>query len=168
MPRTIGGGRRWEPRRSCRWPRGRALRVRRSSTCGREQCPISRGSAATSRWWQRPRSSGSRGSRATRDGRKHTRLLSAANSPFRQDYQGEDEQGQQVPIMTVFKRWPDGMIRLHWASELLFEPTDPGQDMRHLGTVEPLWTLFDLTPGGRPDANEEIEYDCCHSNGRSA
>jgi len=60
--------------------------------------------------------------------------------------------------MTVFKRWPDGAIRLHWASELLFEPADPGQDMRHMGTVEPLWTLFDLTPGGRPSADEQMDY----------
>jgi hypothetical protein len=35
-------------------------------------------------------------------------------------------------------------------SELVFAPTDPGHDTRHLGTVEPLWTLFDLTPAGRP------------------
>jgi predicted dithiol-disulfide oxidoreductase (DUF899 family) len=34
--------------------------------------------------------------------------------------------------------------------------------MRHLGTVEPLWTLFDLTPGGRPTGDEQLEYDCCH------
>lgn len=40
--------------------------------------------------------------------------------------------------MTVFNRDPDGTIRLHWASELLFESPDPGQDQRHLGTVEPL------------------------------
>jgi predicted dithiol-disulfide oxidoreductase (DUF899 family) len=101
-------------------------------------------------------------------GWKHIRLLSAANNTFKRDYHGEDADGQQVPIMTVFKRWPDGVIRLHWASELLFEPTDPGQDPRHMGTVEPLWTLFDLTPGGRPNADEQIEYDCCHPNGRSA
>jgi hypothetical protein len=101
-------------------------------------------------------------------GWKHIRLLSAANNTFKRDYRGEDAEGQQVPIITVFKRWPDGAIRLHWASELLFEPTDPGQDIRHMGTVEPLWTLFDLTPGGRPNADEQIEYDCCHSNGRSA
>jgi predicted dithiol-disulfide oxidoreductase (DUF899 family) len=31
-----------------------------------------------------------------------------------------------------------------------------------MGTVEPLWTLFDLTPGGRPKADEQFEYDCCH------
>jgi predicted dithiol-disulfide oxidoreductase (DUF899 family) len=101
-------------------------------------------------------------------GWKHIRLLSAAHNTFKRDYRGEDAEGQQVPIMTVFKRWPDGAIRLHWASELVFEPTDPGQDMRHLGTVEPLWTLFDLTPGGRPKSDEQIEYDCCHSSERSA
>lgn len=94
-------------------------------------------------------------------GWKHIRLLSAANNTFKRDYRGEDADGQQVPIMTVFKRWPDGAIRLHWASELLFEPVDRGQDTRHLGTVEPLWTLFDLTPGGRPNADEQIQYDCC-------
>jgi predicted dithiol-disulfide oxidoreductase (DUF899 family) len=96
-------------------------------------------------------------------GWKHVRLLSASNNSFKRDYRGEDADGQQAPIMTVFKRWPDGTIRLHWASELLFGPTDPGQDPRHMGTVEPVWTLFDLTPGGRPKAEEQIEYDCCHS-----
>jgi predicted dithiol-disulfide oxidoreductase (DUF899 family) len=100
-------------------------------------------------------------------GWKHIRLLSAANNTFKRDYHGEDESGQQVPIMTVFKRWPDGTIRLHWASELLFEPADPGQDPRHMGTVEPLWTLFDLTPGGRPNKLEQLEYDCCRPNGPS-
>jgi hypothetical protein len=59
-------------------------------------------------------------------------------------YAGEDHQvetgtadgadGQPVPILTVFKRWPDGTIRLHWASELIFAPPEPGQDPRHLGT----------------------------------
>jgi len=52
---------------------------------------------------------------------------------------------------------------LHWASELIHAPSEPGQHPRHLGTVEPLWTLFDLTPGGRPNADEQIEYSCCHS-----
>ena len=94
-------------------------------------------------------------------GWKHVRLLSAGGSSFRRDYGGDSADGEAVPIMTVFKRWPDGTIRLHWASELVFEPSEPGQDMRHLGTVEPLWTLFDLTPGGRPQADEQIDYPCC-------
>lgn len=101
-------------------------------------------------------------------GWRHVRLLSAANCSFRRDYHGDDVEGQPVPLMTVFKRWPDGRIRLHWASELFFAPADPGQNQRHLGTVEPLWTLFDLTPGGRPAADVLIEYDCCGSSPSTA
>lgn len=94
-------------------------------------------------------------------GWKHARLLSAAGNSFRRDYGGDGADGEPVPIMTVFRRDAHGTIRLHWASELVFEPSDPGQDMRHLGTVEPLWTLFDLTPGGRPAADEQLTYGCC-------
>jgi predicted dithiol-disulfide oxidoreductase (DUF899 family) len=57
------------------------------------------------------------------------------------------------------------VIRLSGGSELLFLPTEPGQDPRHLGTVEPMWTLLDLTPVGRPDADEQIEYECCGPEG---
>jgi predicted dithiol-disulfide oxidoreductase (DUF899 family) len=87
------------------------------------------------------------------------KLLSAANNSFKRDYHGEDDEGQQLPILTVFHKGLDGVIRLSWASELLFMPTEPKQDPRHVGTVEPMWTLLDLTPGGRPDANEQIEYE---------
>jgi hypothetical protein len=41
---------------------------------------------------------------------------------------------------------------------LIHELLDPGQDPRHLGTVEPLWTLFGLTPAGRQARDEQIEY----------
>ena len=96
-------------------------------------------------------------------GWRHTRLLSANGNDFRKDYGGDDAHGEPVPMMTVFKRSPDGTIRLHWASELVHAPADPQQDMRHLGTVEPLWTLFDLTPNGRPSGNELMDYSCCHT-----
>jgi predicted dithiol-disulfide oxidoreductase (DUF899 family) len=96
-------------------------------------------------------------------GWKHLRLLSGAHNGFRRDYGGDDAEGNPWPVMTVFKKWPDGTIRFHWASELLYLPKDPGQDPRHLGTLEPIWTLFDLTPGGRPQADEQLQYDdCCH------
>lgn len=94
-------------------------------------------------------------------GWKNVRLLSAGAGSFRKDYGGEDADGEPVPLMTVFKRAGDATMRLHWASELVFEAPDPGQDMRHLGTVEPLWTLFDLTPRGRPPADEQLQYGCC-------
>jgi predicted dithiol-disulfide oxidoreductase (DUF899 family) len=95
---------------------------------------------------------------AAHRGWRNLKLLSAANSSFKRDYRGEDDKGQQVPILTVFHKGPDGVTRLSWASELLFEPSEPGQDPRHLGTVEPMWTLLDLTPGGRPNANEQLDY----------
>ena len=108
---------------------------------------------------------------ATHRGWCNLKLLSAANNRFKRDYHGEDDEGQQVPILTVFHKDPDGIIRLSWASELLFMPTEPKQDPRHVGTVEPMWTLLDLTPGGRPDANEQMEYECCrtevHANSQS-
>ena len=94
-------------------------------------------------------------------GWRHIRLLSSANNSFRRDYHGEDREGQQQPVMTVFKRDADGSIRFFWASELMFAPADPGQDPRAAGTIEPFWNMFDLTPGGRPDFNEQLQYDCC-------
>jgi predicted dithiol-disulfide oxidoreductase (DUF899 family) len=66
-----------------------------------------------------------------------------------------------MPILTVFQKGDDGAVRLSWASALLYAPVEPGQDPRHVGTVEPMWTLLDLTPRGRPDENEQFEYDCC-------
>jgi hypothetical protein len=45
---------------------------------------------------------------------------------------------------------------------LQYEPTEPGQDPRHCGTVEPTWNLLDLTPDGRPSADEQFNYGCCH------
>ena len=96
-------------------------------------------------------------------GWRHLKLLSAAGNSFKRDYHGEDEQGQQMPIITVFHKDADGVIRLSWASELLFEPNEPGQDPRHAGTVEPIWTLLDLTVSGRPESDERFDYDCCHA-----
>jgi len=95
---------------------------------------------------------------AAHRGWRNLKLLSAAGNSFKRDYHGEDKKGQQQPIITVFYKGSDGVIRLSWASELLFEPTEPGQDPRHAGTVEPMWTLLDLTPRGRPNAEEQMEY----------
>ncbi|WP_035359876.1 DUF899 family protein [Edaphobacter aggregans] len=95
-------------------------------------------------------------------GWKHLRLLSAENNTFKRDYHGEDADGSQMPNMSVFHRESNGEIRHTWSSELLDEPTDPGQDPRHLGTLEPLWNIFDLTPEGRPkDWEEQMQYHCC-------
>ena len=82
-------------------------------------------------------------------GWRHLRLLSSADNTYNRDYHGETEDGsQQLPMLNVFHR-DGGTIRHFWGSELLFEPSDPGQDPRHGETIDPLWNLFDLTPEGR-------------------
>jgi len=86
------------------------------------------------------------------------RLLSSAGNTYNRDYLAETEEGSQMPILNVFHRDGD-VIRHFWASELLFAPTDPGQDARHVGDLEPIWNLFDLTPEGRPDRYELFSYD---------
>jgi predicted dithiol-disulfide oxidoreductase (DUF899 family) len=90
------------------------------------------------------------------------RLLSSAGTRFKRDYHAEDEDGQQLPMTLVFKRGADGTISLFWASDLVWADSDPGQDPRAAGTIEPFWNLFDLIPGGRPDFIEQMQYDCCH------
>jgi predicted dithiol-disulfide oxidoreductase (DUF899 family) len=90
-------------------------------------------------------------------GWRRLRLLSSAGNAYNRDYLAETAEGAQRPMLNVFHR--DGeRIRHFWASELLYAPTDPGQDPRHVGTLEPVWNLFDLTPEGRPDWDEQLSY----------
>jgi predicted dithiol-disulfide oxidoreductase (DUF899 family) len=91
-------------------------------------------------------------------GWRRLRLLSAAANSYNRDYHAETAEGVQRPMLNVFHRDPD-TIRHFWASELLDAPTDDAQEPRHVGTVEPLWNLFDFTPEGRPnDWYEQLSY----------
>jgi predicted dithiol-disulfide oxidoreductase (DUF899 family) len=95
---------------------------------------------------------------ASERGWRRLRLLSSAGSTYNRDYFGETAEGHQRPMLNVFHRDGD-TIRHFWGSELLYAPTDPGQDPRHVGTIEPLWNLFDLTPEGRgTDWDEQLNY----------
>ncbi|MBV9422161.1 MAG: DUF899 family protein [Solirubrobacterales bacterium] len=86
------------------------------------------------------------------------RFLSSATNDFNIDYHAETPDGTQRPMLTVFHRQGD-VIRHFWSSELFYAPTDPGQDPRHVGTLEPLWNILDLTPDGRPqDWTEQLSY----------
>jgi len=90
-------------------------------------------------------------------GWRRLRLLSSAANSYNRDYRGETD-GWQMPMLNVF-RCERGTIYHFWGSELLYAPTDPGQDPRHVGTIEPLWNLFDLTPDGRgTDWEEQLSY----------
>lgn len=86
------------------------------------------------------------------------RLLSSAGNTYNRDYLAETPEGAQRPMLNVFHR-DGGTIRHFWGSELFYAPWDPGQDPRHVGTLEPLWNMFDLTPEGRPDWDEQLSYD---------
>jgi predicted dithiol-disulfide oxidoreductase (DUF899 family) len=91
-------------------------------------------------------------------GWRRVRLLSSAGNTYNPDYLAETPEGAQRPMLNVFHR--DGeTIRHFWGSELFYAPWDPGQDPRHVGTLEPLWNLFDLTPEGRPNWDEQLSYD---------
>jgi predicted dithiol-disulfide oxidoreductase (DUF899 family) len=90
-------------------------------------------------------------------GWRNLRLLSSAGNSYNRDYLGETADGSQLPMLNVFHR--DGeTIRHFWGAELTYAPMDPGQDHRSVGTLEPLWNLFDLTLEGRPDWDEQLTY----------
>jgi len=91
-------------------------------------------------------------------GWRRLRLLSSAGTTYNRDYLGETAEGAQRPMLNVFHR--DGeTIRHFWGSELFYAPSEPGQDPRHVGTLEPVWNMFDLTPEGRPaDWDEQLIY----------
>jgi predicted dithiol-disulfide oxidoreductase (DUF899 family) len=95
---------------------------------------------------------------AAERGWSQLRFLSSATNTYNRDYHAETPEGTHRPMLTVFLRHGDG-IRHFWSSELLYAPVDPGEDPRHVGTLEPLWNLLDLTPEGRPpDWYEQLSY----------
>jgi predicted dithiol-disulfide oxidoreductase (DUF899 family) len=89
-------------------------------------------------------------------GWRHLRLLSSAHNTYNRDYHGEDEKGQN-PMLNVFSK-ADGIITHRWASELMFVPSDKGQDQRHIDTIWPLWNVLDLTPQGRGEWRPKLKY----------
>jgi predicted dithiol-disulfide oxidoreductase (DUF899 family) len=91
-------------------------------------------------------------------GWRRLRFLSSAGNTFNRDYLAETEEGHQRPMLNVFRREGDS-IRHFWGSELFYAPWDPGQDPRHVGPLEPVWNMLDLTREGRPaDWDEQLRY----------
>ena len=91
-------------------------------------------------------------------GWRRLRLLSTAGTTYNRDYLAESPGGSQLPMLNVFHRGRK-VIRHFWGSELFYAPSEPGQDPRHVGTVEPLWNLFDLIPEGRgTNWDEQLSY----------
>ena len=154
--RTTARARQAGKPRCCRWRKARARRAPRSSTrldgavehasqhinlAVAGKAPIERIlTFAAERGW------------------RHLRLLSSAGTTYNRDYLADTPDGEQQPMLNVFHRDAD-TIRHFWGSELFYAPWDPGQDPRHVGTLEPVWNLYDLTPEGRGiDWDEQLSY----------
>lgn len=68
------------------------------------------------------------------------------------------DDGSEYPALVVFQRDGD-QVRLFWASEMTQEMADPGQDPRDAPDIAALWSVLDLTPGGRPkDWYPKLKY----------
>jgi predicted dithiol-disulfide oxidoreductase (DUF899 family) len=81
-------------------------------------------------------------------GWRNLRLLSSQNNAYNHDYQAENAEGNQIPVLNVFVR--DGEeLRHSWATELMFAPRDEGEDARHVDSIWPVWSVLDMTPEGR-------------------
>lgn len=92
-----------------------------------------------------------------RRGWRRVRLLSSASNTFNRDYHAEDPDGAQAPMLNVFRR-NGATIRHFWGSELLYAPSEPGQDPRHTDSIDALWNLFDLIPEGRGEWYPDLSY----------
>ena len=71
--------------------------------------------------------------------------LYSAPSSFGRDIGAEDEEGDQQPIVSVFRRSPDGAITLWYSQSAQL----PDEEIRGIDLLNPLWHLLDLLPNGR-------------------
>lgn len=105
-------------------------------------------------------------------GWRHLQFLSTAGNDYDRKYFGDsfglspamrkqqdfnDNREWDMPILNVF-RLHGGKVHHFWGSELLYVPTEPGQEYRHNDLLDPLWNLFDLTPEGRGDFHPRLDY----------
>lgn len=76
------------------------------------------------------------------------RLLSSYNNNYNTDYFAEAPNGNQLPAGNVFRKTDDGIYHFY-STELLYVPSEEGQDGRHVDMMWPMWNIFDMTPEGR-------------------
>jgi predicted dithiol-disulfide oxidoreductase (DUF899 family) len=91
-------------------------------------------------------------------GWRHLRLYSSGGNNFNRDYADEASDDGDNAGFNVFTR-SNGEVRHFYGDEMGFETADPGQDPRGAPDLMPIWTLLDLTPGGRgTDWYPELAY----------
>ncbi len=81
-------------------------------------------------------------------GWRHLEFVQTAGDDYADDLGLINPDGSENPALVVFQRDGDE-VRLFWASEMKMEMADPGQDPRDAPDIASLWSILDLTPGGR-------------------
>jgi predicted dithiol-disulfide oxidoreductase (DUF899 family) len=91
-------------------------------------------------------------------GWRSLRLYSSGGNSFNHDYVDEDPGGDDQAAFNVFTR-AGGVVRHFWGDEMGPQSADPGQDPRGAPDVMPVWTVLDMTPGGRgTDWYPKLQY----------
>ena len=73
-------------------------------------------------------------------------VVSTARCTMKADLKLEDEEGSQLPGVSVFVKRGDEIRHAYTASAIM-----GGGHYRGLDLLSPVWNFFDLTPGGRGD-----------------
>ena len=73
-------------------------------------------------------------------------VLSSFSTTFNRDTHAEDQDGDQLPVISVFRRTDNGVHHFyHKCAEL------DADNYRGIDLLTPVWNLFDLLPDGRTD-----------------
>jgi predicted dithiol-disulfide oxidoreductase (DUF899 family) len=90
-------------------------------------------------------------------GWRNLRFYQCVGDDFPRDYRGLAPDGSEWPALDVWQK-QGGVVRHFWAGEAA-GTEDPGQDAHGAPDPTPLWTLLDLTQGGRgTDWYPKLEY----------
>jgi predicted dithiol-disulfide oxidoreductase (DUF899 family) len=92
-------------------------------------------------------------------GWRHLKLYCSAGNNFNRDYHAEGPESDDDAAINVFVK-RNGRIHHFWGGEMTGKTADPGQDPRGAPDPMPLWTILDMTPGGRgTDWYPQLDYD---------
>lgn len=83
------------------------------------------------------------------------RLVSSAPSSLKHDLGFQNDEGAQMPGLSVFVRRSDGALRHFYSVSAHLDDEHP---RRGLDLYTPVWSLMDLMPGGRGDWLPKREY----------
>ena len=85
---------------------------------------------------------------AAERGWTHLDFVQTVGDDYATDLDLINDDGSENPALVVYRRDGD-KVRLFWAAIMTREMADPGQDPRTAPDIASLWSILDLTPGGR-------------------